>query len=171
MTKSIFLSLNFEFQSALILIRELFVGASFDLSSRIYVKFKRTESWGISRKELLQYPENTLGFYLGCFLLKHNFEPQPRCENHDVFHVLTGYQTDTAQEIALQFFLYGNGKRSAFLLLAMFAGYLLYPDHYKTFKKAQIKGQNTKTLHDFNYKESLKSSIITFKNTFNINQL
>ena len=87
------------------------------------------------------------------------------------FHVLTGYQTDTAQEIALQFFLYGNGKRSAFLLLAMFAGYLLYPDHYKTFKKAQKKGQNTCTLHDFKYKEVLNTSITTLKIIFKINQL
>ena len=171
MNKSIFLSINFEFQSTLILIRELFVGASFDLTSRIYVKFKHVKPWGISRKELLQYPENTLGFHLGCFLLKHNYEPQPRCENHDVFNVLTGYQTDTAQEIALQFFLYGNGKRSPFLLLAMIAGYFLYPDHYTSFKKAQSRGQKTKSLHHLNYKALLNTSIITFKNAFNINQL
>ena len=161
--KSIFLTSNFEFQSTLLFVRELFVGASFDLTSRIYVKFKRTQAWGISRKEFLQYPENTLGFHLGCFLLKHNYEPQPRCENHDIFHVLTGYQTDTAQEIALQFFLYGNGKRSPFLLLAMFAGYLLYPDHHQNFKKARIHGKQTSRLFDLEYKSYLSISLTDLK--------
>ena len=95
---------------------------------------KQGTPWNLSTRQLLDFPEDSLGFHLGCFLLQHNFEPQPKCEDHDIFHVLTGYKTDTAQEIALQFFLYGNGKRSPFLSLAMGAGYLLYPDQYATFK-------------------------------------
>ena len=169
MTKTIFLSIYFEFQSTLLVIRELFVGASFDLSSRIYVKCKRTRPWNISRAELLQFPEKTLGFHLGCFLLKHNFEPQPRCENHDVFHVLTDYETDTAQEIALQFFLYGNGKRSPFLALALFAGYLLFPDHYTTFKIAQERGRQSIELYDLNYQSLLHTPILPLKNQLAIN--
>ena len=169
MTKPFFLSIYFEFQSTLIILRECFVGAVFDLTSRIYIKFKRNQPWGISRAYLLQLPTETLGFHLGCFLLKHNFEPQPRCENHDIFHVLTGYETDTAQEIALQFFLYGNGKRSPFLQLARVAGYLLYPDHYNSFKIAQQRGQQTLRLYDLHYNALLHSPLHQLKNKLTIN--
>lgn len=166
MSKSIFLSTYFEIQSTLIIVRELFVGASFDLSSRLYVLFKRNKPWNITRSQLLQLPTPSLGFHLGCFLLKHNYEPQPHCENHDIFHVLTGYKTDTAQEIALQFFLYGNGKRSPFLLLALIAGLLLYPDAYSLFKGAYHKGFQAKRLYDLDYKALLETSFIQLKNQY-----
>ena len=45
MTKSIFLSSYFEIQSTLLIVRELFVGASFDLTSRLYVKVKQGTPW------------------------------------------------------------------------------------------------------------------------------
>ena len=166
MTKSIFLSIYFEFQSTLFILRELVVGASFDLTSRIYVLFKRNKAWGITRGELLEFPEESLGFHLGCFLLKHNFEPQPHCENHDIFHVLTGYETDTAQEIALQFFLYGNGKRSPFLHLALFAGIILYPDHYALFREAYHRGSIAGRLFDLDYKPILIKPFFQFKNQY-----
>ena len=166
MTKSIFLSIHFEFQSTLLIIRDLVVGVSFDLTSRVYVLFKRNKPWGISRSELLLYPPESLGFHLGCFLLKQHFEPQPHCENHDIFHILTGYMTDTAQEIALQFFLYGNGKHSPFLHLAMFAGIILFPDQYALFREAYRKGTQAKRLFDLDYKPLLTHSFISLKKQY-----
>ncbi len=166
MDKSIFLPLYFEIQSTLSMLRELVVGASFDLTSRFYVLFKTNEPWGISRSQLLRFPEESLGFHLGCFLLKHRFNPQPRCENHDVFHVLTGYETDTAQEIALQFFLYGNGKRSAFLHLAMLAGIFLFPDRYALFREAYQNGNQAQRLFDLDYKLLLSTSIFHLKKQY-----
>lgn len=166
MTKSIFLPSYFEIQSTLLIVRELFVGASFDLTSRLYVKVKQGTPWNLSTRQLLDFPEDSLGFHLGCFLLQHNFEPQPKCEDHDIFHVLTGYKTDTAQEIALQFFLYGNGKRSPFLSLAMGVGYLLYPDQYATFKVTKEQGRLAPPVYDLDFKALLHKPFKQLKSQF-----
>ncbi|MGB5943652.1 MAG: hypothetical protein WBG71_12285 [Leeuwenhoekiella sp.] len=162
-TRTIFLPINFVIQSTLYNLRERTVAFGFDTFSRLYVKVKRNEPWGISRKELLKLQPESLGFHLGCFLLKHNLHPQPRCEDHDVFHVITGYSTDTDQEIAMQFFLFGNGKRSPFLNLARLCGYLLYPDRYSYFKEALKKGAAHMPLHVFDYKQHLNTSVKLFK--------
>lgn len=160
--KSIFLSIYFEFQSTLQTVREVLIGCSFDLSSKFYVLFKTGTSWQVTTSSLLSYPNNTLGFHLGCFLLQHKFEPQPRCEDHDIFHLLTGYSIDTSSEIAMQFWLWGNGKRSFFVVLAMLAGLAFYPDKYGCFKKAFRQGEQSSPIHHIDYKQYLYSPISRF---------
>lgn len=163
--KTFFLSIYFEIQSTLKYIREILVGLGFEISSKIYVGFKTGAPWHIHTKQLLSYPQETLGHHLGCFLLQNKFEPQPRCEDHDVFHVLTGYKIDTAQEIAMQFWLWGNGKRSPFVALAMLVGVLFYLDKYDAFTRAYLKGQQSYTIHNIDFKQHLSSPISLFKTT------
>lgn len=165
--KSIFLSFYFEIQSTLKHLRELLVSLGFTISSKMYVFFKKGTSWHLQTNQLLSYPKHSLGFHLGCFLLKHKFEPQPRCEDHDVFHVLTGYKVDTAQEIAMQFWLWGNGKRSPFVALAMLVGLLLYLDCYDSFTRAYLKGQYSKAIHHIDFSQHLSSPISNFKTHYN----
>jgi len=110
--------------------RALILETIYEWSKKPYQKwFKKNTAWNISTKKLMQYPQESLGFYLGCFLLKYNFEPQPRLENHDVFHVLTNIGTSVPEEVAMQYYLLGNGKRSMYLLSVIFLGTLLYPDN------------------------------------------
>ncbi len=158
-TSSIFLSICFEFQSTLKTLREIIIGYSFSLSSKVYVLFKKGSSWQVTTSSLLSYPKNTLGYHLGCFLLQHKFEPQPRCEDHDIFHLLTGYAIDTTSEIAMQFWLWGNGKRSFFVALAILAGTVFYPDQYGTFKQAFQEGKQSMPIHHIDYKQHLYSPI------------
>ncbi len=164
LNRPFFLSFYFEIQSTLIYIREVFVAHSFEIASRAYVAFKKGPSWNVNTQQLLSYPISSLGYHLGCFLLKHSFEPQPRCENHDVFHVITEYKIDTAQEIAMQFWLYGNGKRSPFVLLAMFVGAMLYMDGYSAFAKAYSSGKQAVPVHAIDFMQHLASPISQFKN-------
>lgn len=165
--KTFFLSFYFEIQSALKYTRELLVGLGFSISSKVYVQFKTGYSWQINTRSLLNYPQESLGYHLGCFLLQHKFEPQPRCEDHDVFHVLTGYKVDTAQEIAMQFWLWGNGKRSPFVALVMLVGMVLYIDQHHCFTRAYLKGQYAKPVHHLDFKLHLSSPISTFKTNLN----
>lgn len=163
LNKPIFLSIYFEIQSTLKYIREIFVIHSFDLASAMYMRFKTGPAWNVNTRTLLTYPAHSLGYHLGCFLIKHRFEPQPRCENHDVFHVITNYNIDTKQEIAMQFWLFGNGKRSLFVFLAILVGVLLYVDGYHAFAKAYTTGKNAKRIHDLDFKQLLASPLAGFK--------
>ncbi|WP_405371025.1 hypothetical protein [Nonlabens sp. Asnod2-A12] len=161
--KTFFLHLYFEIQSTLILFREVFVNFSFELASTVYIRFKTGPSWNVHTKQLLSYPTDSLGYHLGCFLIQHKLEPQPRCEDHDVFHVLTGYKIDTAQEIAMQYWLWGNGKRSPFVLLAMLVGVILYVDQYSLFIIAIEAGHKASPIHDIDFKQNLYSPISLIK--------
>lgn len=160
--KLFFLHINFELQSTFVTIREIIITYSFKWSSLLYIGLKKGKAWDINPSSLLQFHEKSLGYHLGCFLLQHHFEPQPRCEDHDVFHILTQYGIDTASEIAMQFWLYGNGKQGYYTLLAMGAGLLLYPDHYYRFKQAYINGSLHLPIHDINYKEQLHVPFLNF---------
>jgi ubiquinone biosynthesis protein Coq4 len=159
MKKLFFLPVYFEIQSTFNTLREFAVGVGFDFSRKLYLLFKKGTAWDINRKQLLSYPQSSLGFHLGCFLLKHDFCPQATCEDHDVFHVLTGFNTDTAHEIAMQYWLWGNGKRSVFVLLAMLSGVLFYPDKYSFFKNSLLRGNHSKPIHAVNYQSQLKTDV------------
>ncbi len=159
MKKSFFLPINFEIQSTLNIVREFAVSVGFDISRKLYVQFKRGTAWNINRRQLLAYPQSSLGFHLGCFLTQHDFSPQAACEDHDVFHVLTGFNTDTAQEIAMQYWLWGNGKRSLFVLLAMLSGVMFYPDKYLLFKNSLLRGNHSSPIHSIDYQSRLNLEV------------
>jgi hypothetical protein len=73
---------------------------------------KKQNSWELSTAKLLLYPVGSLGKELGLFLKKNRLEPIAGAESHDLYHVLFNYPTSLKGEVALQFFLKGNGKNS-----------------------------------------------------------
>ncbi|WP_103071161.1 Coq4 family protein [Aquimarina sediminis] len=133
--------------------------------------FKKNPPWDISIKTLLKYPKETLGFHLGCFLLRNNFSPQPKLEDHDVFHVLTNIGITVSEEIAMQYYLLGNGKHSIYQVSVIFLGTLLYPDKIKLFKKSYRKGKAAYPFHQLDYKKLLHQPVQTLKTTFLISSL
>ncbi|GAA4274306.1 Coq4 family protein [Aquimarina gracilis] len=144
----------------------------YEWSKKPYQKwFKKNAAWSIPAGQLLLYPTESLGFHLGCFLLKYNFDPQPKLENHDVFHVLTNIGITVPEEIAMQFYLFGNGKRSLYLLAVIFLGTLLYPDNIQLFRKAYKKGQEAYAFHQLDYQKLLDQPILKIQNTFLITPL
>ncbi|MAZ28294.1 MAG: hypothetical protein CL868_14620 [Cytophagaceae bacterium] len=163
-----FRHINFEIQSTFVTVREVFVGKSFALFSKLYVHFKKNKPWGITIQELLDHKIGSLGHHLGCFLLQHKFNPQPKCEDHDVFHVLTTYSTDTADEIAMQFYLHGNGKRSPFLNLALACGLLFYMDKYSLFFTAHHKGSQALPIYLVDYSKILDMPLQEFREKFKL---
>ncbi|MBW1294932.1 ubiquinone biosynthesis protein COQ4 [Aquimarina litoralis] len=128
--------------------------------------FKNEKPWDISMKQLLAYPKETLGFYLGAFLLQHDFSPQPKLENHDVFHVLTQTGITVPEEIAMQYYLLGNGKKSIYLFMVIFIGTILYPDKFNLFRSAFRKGKSAYSFHQLDFRKLLHTPLTTIRTTF-----
>ncbi len=144
----------------------------YEWSKKPYQKwFKKQPSWDITVKALIQYPKESLGFHLGCFMLQHDFSPQPKLENHDVFHVLTNTGVSVPEEVSMQYYLLGNGKRSIYLISVIFLGTLLYPDKIQLFNKAYKKGKAAYAFHQLDYKKLLHQSIQSLQTTFLISAL
>jgi len=75
-------------------------------------------AWNLSSDDFLKFTPGSLGNTLGQFYKSQQFEPIPKAERHDVFHVLFDFSTNVIDEAAMQFFLWGNGKPS-FLQLVL----------------------------------------------------
>ncbi|MEO9894336.1 MAG: hypothetical protein ABJF52_17540, partial [Aurantibacter sp.] len=80
-----------------------------------YQNLKSNTAWDVTIADLQKFPDESLGQQLGAFLTRNNFNLQDKLESHDVFHVLTNTGISVPEEISMQFYLMGNGKRSAYL--------------------------------------------------------
>lgn len=151
--------------------KDLFIEKMYELSKKPYQKFiKKRKAWEINIPELIQLPADSLGFHLGCFLLKYNFEIQPKLEDHDVIHVLTNTGISVVEEIGMQYYLFGNGKRSLYLLLVILSGTLFYPTKLSYFKNEFSKGKQAHPFYNLDFLNILSVPIITIQHSFNINK-
>ena len=149
--------------------RDLIIEKMYEWSKKPYQKFfKKNEPWLITSKELIRYPPESLGFHMGCFLLKYNFEIQPKLEDHDVFHVLTNTGVSVTEEIGMQYFLLGNGKRSAYQFAVIVIGTLFYPMQWKRFHTFYRRGKSAHQFYDLSFEKMLLLPLKNIQNTFNI---
>lgn len=131
-----------------------------------YQFFKKNEAWNMGIEDLLHYPQESLGYQMGRFLLRNNFDLQEKLESHDVFHVLTETGITVPEEISMQFYLLGNGKRSAYLFSVIFLGGLLYPDRFKLFASCYHRGKSALPFHQLEFSKLLNQPIEHIKDTF-----
>lgn len=124
---------------------------------------KQRLAWNLSSDDLLKYEEGSLGNTLGLFYKKEKFEPIPKAERHDVFHVLLGYSTNVIDEAAMQFFLWGNGKPSFFTVGTCLITVILFPNKLKFFVEAYRKGKYSTCIRDWNFKLLLNKNIDELK--------
>jgi len=149
--------------------RALFIEKMYEWSKKPYQKyFKKNEPWNVTPQQLMLYPQDSLGFHLACFLMKYNFEMQPKLEEHDVIHVLTDTGVLVIDEIGMQYFLLGNGKKSLYLMMVLVTGTFFYPNRLKTFYKFYKRGQNAYEFHNLNFQKMLYQPIKEIQFTFNI---
>lgn len=125
---------------------------------------KSRVAWNLTSKDLLNYSKGTLGNTLGCFYKKEKFEPIPKAERHDVFHVLLGYSTNVMDEAAMQFFLWGNGKPSFFTVGTCIITTILFPNHFSYFLNAYQKGKHCTSIRDWNFKLLLTEDLNELQN-------
>ena len=149
--------------------KDLLIEKLYEASKKPYQKyFKKNDPWNIGMEELLQFPEESLGFHLGCFLLKYNFEIQQKLEDHDVIHILTNTGITVQEEIGMQDYLYGKGKRSLYLFMVLFTGTLFYPTKIRYFLRQFQRGNQALRFHYLDFSKMLLVPIETVKRAFQI---
>lgn len=116
-------------------------------------------AWNLTSDDMLKFNEGSLGKTLGEFYKKEKFEPIPKAERHDVFHVLLGYSTNVIDEAAMQFFLWGNGKASFFTVGTCLITIVLFPNKLFFFKDAYEKGKHSTSIRNWNFKLLLNENI------------
>lgn len=134
-----------------------FIIFMYENSQKQYRKYfkKKKRQWQFSEEQLLSFNEDSLGRTLGEFYHNHGFRMIPKMENHDVYHLITDCSTNVQDEIAMQYLLFGNGKRSAYLLGVLALGTIVFPEYFKIYLKAFRKGQNMRTFHHIDFEELL----------------
>lgn len=131
-----------------------------------YQSLKKNKAWDLGIEDLLQYPKNTLGYQTGRFLQNHDFDLQEKLESHDVFHVLTRTGTTVPEEISMQYYLLGNGKRSMYMLAVILLGSLLFPDYLKLFLSKYSSGKAALPFHQLDFYKLLGQPIARIKDAF-----
>jgi len=124
----------------------------------------KKKAWKISSRELMKYPDDSLGNALGIFLQHENFELMDKLENHDVFHVLLNIETSVKGEAIMQFVLIGNGKRSLFCLFTAILSWLLLPEFRKDLVNSYHRGKSMRTIHKWQFQYLLREPIELLQN-------
>ncbi len=127
------------------------------LYTRLFKKHK--QAWFQDMNFLLACPPKSLGQELGQFLKKEGFDLLPKLEDHDVMHVLMKYKTTVEDEVKMQFFLIGNGKKSIYAWVSMLIGLLLIPEYYKEYIAEYKKGKNCVNISNWNFQYLLHEPI------------
>ena len=149
--------------------RDLFIEKMYEISKKPYQKFfKKGKAWDVEINQLIQLPNDSMGFHLGCFLVKYNFEIQPKLEDHDIIHVLTNTGISVVEEIGMQYYLYGNGKRSLYLMMVIISGTLFYPTRFSYFKQQYKRGKTAHEFYGLDFLNMLSFSLTHIQQTFNI---
>ncbi|MCA5006619.1 Coq4 family protein [Sphingobacterium bovistauri] len=131
-------------------------------SSSLYAKvFKRTKkAWGLSVDDFLNYPDDSLGYAVGEFYRAKGFDIMPKLENHDVYHVITGTDTKIHDEVAMQYLLMGNGKRSLYMYAMVLIGTLIYPEFIRYYLFSYQKGKSFYPFYNIEFKNYLSHSLL-----------
>jgi len=116
---------------------------------------RKEEAWNIRTADLLKFPEGSTGKTLGEFLKRNRLEPIARAESHDLYHVLFGYSTSLKDEVALQFFLRGNGKTSIASFGTSIGAWFVFPKQWNYFKASYARGKRCMDLSRLDVKTLL----------------
>ncbi len=146
-------------------IRLKFLLLVYTFAQKYYRKiFKRkTKQWNFTEAQLLEFEKDSLGKKLGEFYKENGFRMIPQMEHHDVHHLITNYGTKMQDEIALQFLLLGNGKRSAYLFGAVFLGTIVFPEYYQTYFRAYKKGKSMIEFYHWDFEKILHQNFENLK--------
>ncbi|MBP4138643.1 hypothetical protein [Flavobacterium geliluteum] len=149
--------------------KDLFIEKMYEWSRKPYQKYiKRNAPWDITKEELLDFPTGSLGRGIGDFLMQNNFDIQEKLEDHDVIHVLTNTGISVQDEIAMQYYLLGNRKKSLYLFLVILSGTLFYPTEIGYFLKKYKKGQKALPFYYLDFSKMLLTPIESIQTTFKI---
>lgn len=150
--------------------RHKFLEFLYQFSAKGYILiFKRKrEKWPITIKSLSEFEEGTLGKDLYNFLDANNLEIQQKLETHDIYHVLTKTPIDVPSEIAMQYYVRGNGKKSIYSIITVLIGTVILPEEIPYFKKSFKKGKKCNTFHNIDWKAKLNHKTDDLRSQYKI---
>lgn len=131
---------------------------------------KNVTAWKVTLAELKNYPKEELGYKYYTFLNDNNFNILPKLESHDMLHVLTKTGTQVKDELALQYYMLGNGKRSVYQFFVIISS-LFYLDEAKYFIKAFKNGRKSKPFHHLKFEKILNESLDSIIVKYNIQKI
>lgn len=111
--------------------------------------------WNMKTDDFLKFPEHTVGNKLGEFLKKNKLEPIAGAESHDLYHILFDFSSSFKDEVALQFFLRGNGKNSIASFGTAIGAWCLLPFHWSYLKTSYARGKRCNDISKLNLKHIL----------------
>lgn len=120
----------------------------------------------VSIDELVSYPEDTLGFHLGCFLFSNSCDPNPVPEKEDIYRLLLTRESSNKEDIAMHYYLFGNGDNSLRTLFIIVTGAVLYPLCIKYFYNKYRDGRNAFRFYDLDHFRMLHLPLQKIKDAF-----
>jgi ubiquinone biosynthesis protein Coq4 len=119
----------------------------------------RNKSWHLTKADLREFPEGTLGKNLAQFLDNNKFDILPYLETHDVYHVLLGYKPTIVDEARLYFWLLGNGKRSVEVLSTVMSGFIFLPDYWSVLMEDYRRGKTCRNIAHWDFQELMTKDL------------
>ena len=113
--------------------RNKFYKILFFASEGLYRRYfkRKKRAWNITKSDLSVFKDDQLGHAYYSFLLDNELDILPKFERHDIMHVLTSTNTEVKNEVALQYYLLGNGKLSVYQIFVLISSIgLLISCHY-----------------------------------------
>lgn len=120
----------------------------------------------ITMDELITYPQGSLGFHLGRFLFDYSYEADPIPEREDIYRLLLTKEVSNKEEIAMYFYLFGNGDIRLQTLFIMVTGALLYPHCIMNFYKRYKAGKHALRFYDLDHFRMLHLPLEKIKDAF-----
>jgi len=141
----------------------------YDCTKKPYQKyFKKNKPWEIDKTKLMDFPEGSLGYGLGDFLYKYHLDIQPKLEDHDIIHVLTNTGISVPEEIGMQYYLLGNGKKSLYMFMVIFSGTPFYLKRLHYFLQQYKRGRQALPFHYLDFSKMLLMPIHSIQQSFKI---
>lgn len=123
---------------------------------------------GISMDQLINYPKDTLGFHLGCFLFNNSYEADPVAGQEDVYRLLIMQEASNKEEIAMHYYLFGNGDLRLRTLFIMATGAVFFPHCLGHFYNKYRDGKNALRFYDLDHFRMLHLPLNKIKDAFMI---
>lgn len=135
------------------------------LQQKITHLFKGKQSQ-ISMDELISYPKDSLGFHLGCFLFNNSHEADPQPETIDVHRLLITKEVSNKEDIAMHYYLFGNGDLALRTVFIMVTGAVFYPHCILYFYRKYREGKDALRFYDLDHFRMLHLPLQKIKDTF-----
>lgn len=129
--------------------------------------FERSKTH-LTLEELMSFPTGTLGHKLGLFLFNNSCEAEPVPEKEDIHRLLITKEISNKEEVAMQYYLFGNGDYSLFTIFGMITGGLLYLHYLPYFIKRYREGKNALRFYDVDCFRMLHLPVEKIKDAFMI---